>query len=121
MITSTDRPTATTAFLLPRRRAMRRYRSPGNVSVRPAEAAALPHPGQVAVAVPGGVLALLLPGRFLDAGSELGPADQVPGGGKPVHVSADLGQDRARGDRADAGNLGQPLHRRSRRGDHLPG
>ena len=37
-----DRPMATTAFFRPRRRAMRRYRSPRKVSVRPAETAALP-------------------------------------------------------------------------------
>jgi hypothetical protein len=37
-----DRPMATTAFFLPRRRAMRRYRSPTKVSVWAAETAALP-------------------------------------------------------------------------------
>lgn len=42
MMTSRDRPMATTAFFLPRRRAMRRYRSPRKVSVWAAETAALP-------------------------------------------------------------------------------
>ena len=34
-------------------------------------------PGQVGVAVPGGAVALLLAGGFLDAGGELGPGRQV--------------------------------------------
>ena len=76
-------------------------------------------PGQVAVAVAGGVLAFLLPGGFLDAGGELGPGDQVPGGGEPPHVGPDLGQDRAGGDGADAGDLGQALDRCGVRGGHL--
>ncbi len=42
MMTGMDRPMATTAFFMPRRRAMRGYRSPRKVSVRPAETAALP-------------------------------------------------------------------------------
>jgi hypothetical protein len=40
--TSTDRPTATMARFVPRRRAIRRYRSPGNVSVRPIATAISP-------------------------------------------------------------------------------
>lgn len=53
--------------------------------------------------MPGGVLAFLLPGGLLDAGGELGPGDQVPGSGEPVHAGAGLGQDRARGGGVDAG------------------
>src|SRR5664280_2603298 len=41
-MTRMERPTATMACCLPRRRAMRRYRSPRNVSVLPAEIAASP-------------------------------------------------------------------------------
>jgi len=41
-MTRMERPTATMAFCLPRRRAMRRYRSPRKVSVLPAEIAASP-------------------------------------------------------------------------------
>jgi len=44
-------------------------------------------PGQVAVAVAGGVLALLLPGGLLDAGGELGPGDQVARcGNRPMSI-----------------------------------
>src|SRR3954447_6443736 len=42
MITRMERPTATTAFLPPRRRAMRRERSPRKVWVLPAATAASP-------------------------------------------------------------------------------
>ncbi len=42
MMISRERPMATTAFWLPRRRAMRRYRSSRKVPVRAMEAAALP-------------------------------------------------------------------------------
>ena len=42
MMTSMERPTATMAFFLPRRRAIRRYRLPRNVSLRPAITAASP-------------------------------------------------------------------------------
>ncbi len=42
MMTRIERPTATIAFFLPRRWAMRRYRSPRNVSVRRTPTAASP-------------------------------------------------------------------------------
>src|SRR5215470_17741131 len=41
-MTRRERPTATTAFWAPRRRAMRRYRSPRKLSVRAAPTAASP-------------------------------------------------------------------------------
>src|SRR5215813_13687327 len=77
------------------------------------------NPGQVAVAVPGGVLAFLLPGGLLDAGGELGPGDQVPGGGEAAHVGADLGQDRVGGGGADAGDLRQAPGCRDRKSTRL--
>ena len=61
-------------------------------------------PGQVAVAVPGGAVALLLPAEDLMPGRELRPRAQVPGGREPGHVDADLGDDDRGGDRADAGD-----------------
>src|SRR4029077_12399525 len=53
-------------------------------------------PGQVAVVVPGGALAFLLPGRFLDPGRVFGPGRQVAWGGEAGHVGTDLG-DHTRG------------------------
>ena len=50
------------------------------------------HPRQVGVAVPGRSAALALAGGLLDAGGELGPGDQVPGGREPGHVHAKLGE-----------------------------
>jgi len=47
--------------------------------------------GRVGVAVAGGALAVLVAGRFRDAGGQPGPGDQVPGGGErvmPVPISA---------------------------------
>jgi len=91
MMTGMDRPMATTAFFMPRRRAMRRYRSPRKVSVRPTETAALPST-RARQELPCPVV--FLPPRGLpDSGGELGPRDQVPAGGEPVHAGPDLGAD----------------------------
>ena len=72
--------------------------------------------GQVAVAVPGGAVALGLAGRGADAGGELRPRTQVPRGGEPGHVHPDLGDDHGGGDRPDAGDLIQACRRRRERG-----
>jgi hypothetical protein len=61
---------------LPRRRAIRRYRSPRKVSVPPADTTAsedVGQVGQVPVAVPGGAVGLLRPADFLDPRCEPGP------------------------------------------------
>lgn len=61
-----DRPTATTAFFLPWRRAMRRvaFAEEGAGARRP-DGGFAQDPGQVGVAVPGGAVALALPGGLV--------------------------------------------------------
>ena len=61
--------------------------------------------GQVGVAVPGGALAFLLARRLADAGGQPGPGGQMPGGGEPGHVGADLSEDHVRAGQADPGDL----------------
>ena len=121
MMTRMERPTATMAFLL--------AAAAGDAPVAFAEEGVGPagadgglaeDAGQVAVAVPGRAVALLLAGGVVDAGCELRPGHQVPGGGEAGHVHPDLGDDDRGGDRPDAGDLIQPCRRRGERGDHLP-
>src|SRR5215472_11440206 len=108
-MTKMARPVATMARLEPRRRAIRRYRSPGKVSGLGGSGGGVTQDGgEVGVAVTGGALAFLLPGRFLNPGREAGPAGEVPGSGEAGHVGADLGEDHIRAGQADAGDLIQP-------------
>jgi len=73
-------------------------------------------PCEVPVAVAGGPVALVLAGRGLDARGELRPRAQVPSGGEPGHVEADLGDDDRCRDRSNPGDLIEPLHRKLERG-----
>ena len=59
------------------------------------------HPSQIRVAVPGRSAALAFAGGLLDAGGELGPRHQVPGGREPGHVRSQLGEQQACGELAD--------------------
>ena len=68
---------------------------------------------EVAVALAGLAGPGLGPG--LDGlGGQLGPGDQVRGGGEPGHVQPDLGEDRLGGAGADAGDLVEAVQRRQR-------
>ena len=64
-----DRPTATIAFFLPRRWAMRRYRSAEEgVGAADPDGGLAEHPGQVPVAFAGAAVALLPASGFGDPG-----------------------------------------------------
>src|SRR5215469_6236941 len=66
------------------------------------------HGLQVGVAS-GGLPAAAFAAGLSDLGGEVGPGDQVLGGGEPAHVGADLGQDHLGGLQADPGDVGQSL------------
>ena len=69
-MTRIERPTATIAFLVPRRRAMRRWRSPKKVSVRPAATAASPSTrARYGLPCPVVALPLALPADWLTPGA----------------------------------------------------
>ena len=107
-MTRMDRATATWALALPRRRAIRAYRSPRKVAVRAAPMAAWPRDPRSQ-----GVALAFLPGPGAGAGlagrgAQPGPGHQVGGGGEPAHVQAGLGDDGPGQVFADAGDLGQP-------------
>src|SRR3954463_14927690 len=130
MITRMERPTATRAFLRPRRRGGGPESPPpaGEAPIALAEEGVGPAGadgcftddlGKVAVAVPGSALADLLAGRFLGPGGEAGPGAQVGRGGKAAHVRADLGQDGGCGDPTNSGHLIELGHDRCERGNHL--
>jgi hypothetical protein len=55
----------------------------------------------------------------LTPGENFAPGRQVPGGGEPGHVGADLGDDDRGGDAADAGDLIQPFRCCGERDDYL--
>ena len=89
MIVRMELPTATIARLLPRRRAMRWYRSPRKVSVLAAAATISPRvAANQGLPLPLGP-PLGLPAELRSMGGELGPGDQVPRSGEPRHVDAD--------------------------------
>src|SRR3954468_11109700 len=104
MMTRMERPTATIAFFLPRRRAILRYRSPRNVSVRAAMTAASPRMrARYRFPCPVEPLPLVLPAEDFRPGRELRPRAQVSRGGEASHVQTHLGDDPRRRDRSDAG------------------
>src|SRR3954467_4850536 len=113
MMTRIERPIATMARFFPRRRAMRRYRSPRKVSVRAALTAASPTMRaryRLPLPVPG--LPVGRPADSLTPGANRAHEVRCAGVGKPGHVGADLGQDHLRGDRSNAGNRVELGHRR---------
>ena len=94
MMIRMERPTATIALLAPRRRAMRRERSPRKVSVCPAATAASPST-RASYGLPCPVVAvpLGLPADSLTPGANLAHETRCPAVGNRARVDADLGDE----------------------------
>ena len=110
-----DRATATWAMALPRRRAMRAYRSPRKVAV-PAAPRRPARRRRGRSCCPSSACPCRAGCRTGWRTGTARPGDQVRRRGEHRHIQADLGDDHDGQPHADAGDLGQPVRGGQHRG-----
>jgi hypothetical protein len=119
-ITRMDRPTATIARLLPRRRAIRRSRAPRKVSVLLAATATSPSTrASYGLPRPVDPRPSGLPADSLTPGANLAHDTRCPAVGNRARFRPDRGKQQACGGLADPTDLLQPLNGVGERGDQL--